>query len=89
METPTIIYTVQPVHKWCTENCMKINIIKTNIISFTRKTDSIYFDFLVGDQLIVRIACVNGPEETAFSSPCCLLIFSETKAVINISIHHI
>jgi hypothetical protein len=35
------------VQKWCYENCMKINTLKTNIISFTSKTNSIYFNYHV------------------------------------------
>jgi hypothetical protein len=37
------------VQKWCTENYMKMNIVKTNTISFTRKTNSIRFNYYVGD----------------------------------------
>jgi hypothetical protein len=38
---------------------MKINTLKTNIISFTRKTDSIYFNYYVDNLLIVRTDCVK------------------------------
>jgi hypothetical protein len=38
---------------------MKINIFKTNMISFTRKSKSIHFNYFVGDLLIVRIDCVK------------------------------
>jgi hypothetical protein len=38
---------------------MKINILKTNIISFTRKTNSIYFNYYVDNLLIVRTDCVK------------------------------
>jgi hypothetical protein len=34
---------VESVQKWCIENNMKINIFKTNIIYFHRKTNSIQF----------------------------------------------
>jgi hypothetical protein len=34
---------INSVKKWCTENYMKIKIFKTNIIYFTRKTNSIHF----------------------------------------------
>jgi hypothetical protein len=48
------------LQKWCYENCMKINTIKTNIISFTRKTNSIYFNYYVDNLLVVRTDCVKG-----------------------------
>jgi hypothetical protein len=41
------------VHKWCYENRMKINTLKTNIISFTSKTNSIHFSYYVENLLIV------------------------------------
>jgi hypothetical protein len=38
---------------------MKINTLKTNIISFTRKTNSIYFNYYVDNLLIVWTDCVK------------------------------
>jgi hypothetical protein len=38
---------------------MKINIFKTNMIYFTCKTNSIRFNYLVSDLLIVRNDCVK------------------------------
>jgi hypothetical protein len=38
---------------------MKINKFKTNIISFTRKTNSIHFNYYVDNLLIVRTDCVK------------------------------
>jgi hypothetical protein len=38
---------------------MKINMFKTNIISLTRKTQSVHFNYLFGDILIVRIDYVK------------------------------
>jgi hypothetical protein len=38
---------------------MKINIFKTNMIYFTRKTNNIHFNYFVGDLLIVRTDCVK------------------------------
>jgi hypothetical protein len=32
------------VQNWCLDNGMKLNLSKTTIISFTRKTNSIYFN---------------------------------------------
>jgi hypothetical protein len=51
---------IDSIQKWCTENYMKIDILKTNIhvISFTRKTN-IHFNYYVGDLLIVRTDCVK------------------------------
>jgi hypothetical protein len=47
------------VQKWCYENYMKINTLKTNIISFTRITNSIHFNYYVDNLLIVRTDCVK------------------------------
>jgi hypothetical protein len=33
---------------------MKINIFKTNFISFTRKTNSVHFNYFLGDLSIVQ-----------------------------------
>jgi hypothetical protein len=38
---------------------MKINTLKNNIISFTRKTNSIYFNYYMDNLLIVRPDCVK------------------------------
>jgi hypothetical protein len=38
---------------------MKLNTLKTNIISFTRKTNSIHFNYYADNLLIVRADCVN------------------------------
>jgi hypothetical protein len=47
------------VQKWCYENCMKINALKTNITSFICKTNSIHFNYYVDNLLIVRTDCVK------------------------------
>jgi hypothetical protein len=41
---------------------MKIIIFKTNIISFTRKTKSIYFNYYSDDVLILGTDCVKNLE---------------------------
>jgi hypothetical protein len=38
---------------------MKIKILKSNIVSFTPKTNSIHFNYYVGDLLIVRTDCLK------------------------------
>jgi hypothetical protein len=38
---------------------MQLNIQKTKIISFTRKTNSINFNYYIGDALILRSHCIN------------------------------
>jgi hypothetical protein len=45
------------VHQWCGENCMELNIQKSNIISFTHKTNSIHFNYHVRDVLVLRSYC--------------------------------
>jgi hypothetical protein len=39
-------------------NCMRISTVKVNIISFTSKTDRIYFSCHVGSILIIHADCV-------------------------------
>jgi hypothetical protein len=41
------------IWKWCIENYMEINIFKTNMISLTRKTNSIHSYYFLDDLLIV------------------------------------
>jgi hypothetical protein len=58
---------------WCFENYMKINVFKTNIIPFTRKSNSIHFNYFLVYLLIVRPDCVNDLEVilgTAILSSC-------------------
>jgi hypothetical protein len=50
---------IHSVHKWCLENCMKLNTQETYVISFTRKTNSIHFDFRLGNIVITRTDCVK------------------------------
>jgi hypothetical protein len=47
------------VQRWCIENYMKINIFKTNINSFTRKTNSGHFNYFGGDLLIIWTDCIK------------------------------
>jgi hypothetical protein len=50
---------IDSVQKWCIENFMKINTLKKDIISFTRKTNSIHYNHFVGNLLIARTDCVK------------------------------
>jgi hypothetical protein len=52
---------IDSIYKWCIEDYMKINIFKTNMISFTRKTNSIHFYYFLGD-LLIWTDCVTGLE---------------------------
>jgi hypothetical protein len=38
-------HNIDSVQNWCVNNVMKLNLNKTTIISFTRKTNSIYFNY--------------------------------------------
>jgi hypothetical protein len=42
----TLKVDIDAVQQWCSENGMELNIQKTKIISFTRKTNSIHFKYL-------------------------------------------
>jgi hypothetical protein len=50
---------IDSVQKWCIENCVNINIFKTDTVSFTHKTSSINFYYFWGDLLIILTACVK------------------------------
>jgi hypothetical protein len=49
-----LLSDIDSVQKWCIENCMKRNILKINMTSLTRKTDSLHFNYFLGDILNVR-----------------------------------
>lgn len=42
------------VCRWSVENCMNLNVLKSVVVSYTRKTDWIRFDYSVGGILIPR-----------------------------------
>jgi hypothetical protein len=44
---------IDSVHQWCGENCMEPNIQKNKIISSTRDTNSVHFNYCVSDVLIL------------------------------------
>jgi hypothetical protein len=47
---------INSVQQWCGKNYMQLNIQKNKIISFTRKTNSIHFNYYV---LILRSNCIK------------------------------
>jgi hypothetical protein len=47
------------VQKWCIKNYIKINVFKTNINCFTHKSNSIHFNYYVGDLLIIQTDCIK------------------------------
>jgi hypothetical protein len=53
---------IHSVKKWCLENCMKLNTQKTYTISFTRKTNSIHFDYPLCNTVITHTDCVKDLE---------------------------
>jgi hypothetical protein len=52
-------HDINSVHNWCLANGMKINIGKTTIISFSRKTNSILFNYKLCSNLVTRSQCVK------------------------------
>jgi hypothetical protein len=52
-------HDINSVHYWCLLNGMKINLGKTTIISFSRKTNSIYFNYKLCNNLVTRSQCVK------------------------------
>jgi hypothetical protein len=47
------------VKKWCLENCVTLNTQKTNVIYFIRKSNSIHFDYHLGNAVFTRTDCVK------------------------------
>jgi hypothetical protein len=52
-------HDINSVHKWCLVNGMKINLGKTTIIYFSRKTSSIYFNYKLCSNMVTRSQCVK------------------------------
>jgi hypothetical protein len=52
-------HDIDSVQNWCLDDSMKLNSSKTTIISFTRKTNSIYFNYKLCNNLVVRSQCVK------------------------------
>jgi hypothetical protein len=52
-------HDINSVHNWCLVNGMKINLGKTTIISFSRKTNSIYFNYKLCGNMVTRSQCVK------------------------------
>jgi hypothetical protein len=52
-------HDINSVHNWCLVNGMKINISKTTIIYFTRKTNNIGFNYKLCNNLVTRSQCVK------------------------------
>jgi hypothetical protein len=52
-------HDITSVHNWRLVNGMKSNIVKTTIISFSSKTNSIYFNYKLCNNLVTRSQCVK------------------------------
>jgi hypothetical protein len=52
-------HDINSVYNWCLVNGMKINLGKTTIISFSRKTNSIYFNYKFCNNLITHVKWVH------------------------------
>jgi hypothetical protein len=52
-------HDINLVHNWCLVNGMKINLRKPTITSFSRKTNSIYFNCKLCSNLVTRSQCVQ------------------------------
>jgi hypothetical protein len=52
-------HDIKSVHNWCLGNGMKINLGKTTIISFSHKTNSIYFNYKLCNNLVTCSQCVK------------------------------
>jgi hypothetical protein len=52
-------HDIDSLLNWCFDNGIKLNLSKTTIISFTRKTNSIYFNYNLCNNLVARSQCVK------------------------------
>jgi hypothetical protein len=50
---------IDSVHQWYVENCMQLITQETNMISFTRKVNSIQYNYYVKDVLILHFDCIK------------------------------
>jgi hypothetical protein len=50
------IYLLQ---QWCTENYMELNIQINRIITYTRKTNNVNFNYYVSNVTILRSYCIK------------------------------
>lgn len=46
--------TLISVLQWCKENCMKLNVKKSAVVTFHRSKNPIVFDYLLGDDIVTR-----------------------------------
>jgi hypothetical protein len=54
-----LLQHIDSVQNWCLNNGMKLNLSKTTIISFTCKTNSIYFNYKLCNNPVARSQCVK------------------------------
>jgi hypothetical protein len=52
-------HDIDSLQNWCLDNGTKLNLSKTTVISFTRKTNSIYFNYKLCNNLVARSQCVK------------------------------
>jgi hypothetical protein len=45
---------IKHIQAWCAANCMKLNISKTRVIIFSRKTNGLYYVYKIPDSSITR-----------------------------------
>jgi hypothetical protein len=52
-------FDIDSTQGWCIANCMKLNISKTKVISFSRKTNVLIYDYKFENPLINRTDSTN------------------------------
>jgi hypothetical protein len=52
-------HDIDSVQNWCLVNGMKLNLGESTTVSFTRKTNSIYFSYKLCNNLVSRPQCVK------------------------------
>ena len=69
------------IHSWCAANCMKLNNDKTQVITFTRKTNSINHNYKLCDKCIIHTNSIREivlllDSKLFFTPHCSLNMFS-------------
>jgi hypothetical protein len=50
---------IERVQEWCSANLMKSNLSKIRVISFSRKTTILNYQYRLGNSFILRTDCIK------------------------------
>jgi hypothetical protein len=52
--TTSLQADIKRIQAWCAANCMKLNVSKSRVITFSRKTNGLYYLYKIHDSCITR-----------------------------------